>query len=274
MDRDRAIRAYLEGFRDDMPDLLRALAWAPDRDAVQIPYAPTSEEGLRVILLFSSLYQDIHERILTSLLLDLHATFGADLFRLNRRPSTELEAFFRARPELRLWELRDKVVGILRSVGDFFLLQGNLADLCRQLDGEDLAERLSANIFFMGKTSSTRFKARTFVLLALQADPRLEERLWSDRTLMPPTAGAGRFLRHIVPDFGALEKNTPVSEKNRYFNQFCRRILGQKSWRAHRGAASFLERDEGPGLRCRRILQGCASCSLYSFCPAADRPFT
>jgi hypothetical protein len=255
------------------------------------PLKPESDRGVALLLCYCALYQNISEKKLVRFLAYLWEAYGTDLFKLNRMPFQALQDKVHAFEGLENWELMPKVPGILRSVCDFFYKRGPLiAWVHKTADAEESVQVLSEEIFFMGKTSQFKSKPRYFLWLLTQLPGAQPELFWTDRMLLPITAGHVRLLR----DFGPLKKKrnspwTTPAEKLNYCNRFYRMLFPGKSWMVYTALDAYLKATgpflspaastlapATPGMspnkiwRCRQVLGGCINCILAPECQGRD----
>lgn len=271
------IRAYISDFQPHKPTLFQ---FFQGEENPLFPDTVGSDRGIGILLFFCALYQNISESKLIELLVFLRSEFGTDLFKLNRLPFEELQKKIDSRKELSVWDLKSKAPGILRSVCDFFYAKGRVPRWIEScLDAEQCVQILSDEIFMMGKTSSTKGKARYFIWLMTQLPGVIPDPFWGNKMNLPVTQGQVRFLREFGPlkDKKKSPWNTP-EEKQDYFNRFYRMLFPGKSWMVYISLDSYLKPTresskssfllpEFKSWRCRDLLGGCLNCALVADCP-------
>ena len=267
------IRAYVAGFRARPPALF---AWFSGGTQAELPIVPESDRGVGMLLAFSALYQGIPQETLIRLLAYLWREYGSDFLRLNKLPFDPLKARIEGFPGLAGWGIRKQAPGILRSVCDFFYQFGSPLAWVRSVgDGEECIRVLCEEIFLMGRTSVFKSKARYFLWLLTQLPEAHPETFWTEKTLLPITAGHLRFLR----EFGPLRtlQAAPwriAEEKIAYVNRFFRLLSPEAPWTAYAALDAYLKtvepRQAPSRWECRIALGGCPRCALAPHCPARE----
>lgn len=263
-----SIKVFVQKLNNQQPLILD---YFPSGNRPRFKFGPQLEKGARLLLVFSSLYQDISEENLVELLLELEAEFAEGLFSLNKIPFETLRDFLNNSLYTKNWSLLPKAPGILRSVSDFFLTNGNvLEQASKHQSSESLVNLLSQSIFYMGKHSANKFKARYFIWLLIQANVEIGRLLWNDTSRLPLTIGAGRLLKLIGPLKGNTREFQSPEEKLNYFNRFYCYLFPSDHWRVFAPFDAFLKKTSITTYCCQQMLGGCILCPLHNQCPGCS----
>jgi hypothetical protein len=256
------IRAYAGCFKDVRPLVFQCFEGGTHP---VLPYRLLSEEGFKMLLIYASLFQDVTEKQLVGFLRRLYECFGSRLFTLNTVLFDELSAVVDKAVGFE-WPLRTKVPGILRSCADFFTMHGGIRRLINVSRGsEALVDLVSKGIFFMGKSSGMKFKARTFARLAVLADTSLAASFWSETSVLPFSKGANRLIYYIGP-LRDGRKKMAGDLKLDYFNRFYNLLFPGESWRLYEAFDAYQKREKINEFKCQQILSGCNRCVLNRHC--------
>ena len=258
-----SIRAYVRKFENQRPPLFQYFGKG-NKPCFNFPLQ--SEKGMKVLLIYSALNQDITEDELAEFVIKLYARHSDDLFFCNQITfgslKSSIEYFIPGG-----WILGQKVPGILRSVGDFFLVHGDLGSLIQRLkSSEELVKLLSREIFFMGKSSIMKFKARNFVWMLALAFTGKGINIWNDSSLLPVSPGANRFMYFVGPLKSRKAIKLTGEEKIDYFNRFYRFLFPEESWKVNSAFNAFKRRMNSRLFECRSVLSGCGNCPLDKYC--------
>ena len=128
------------------------------------------EERLRWLLLRCALDQGIGVRVLDRLCSRLLARFGGALWELPAPRQSALEAVLREDPALKGWLLERPFCGIVWSASRFARERAPLVSYMRK-DPDAVLGDAARSIFWFGKSSDERRKARRFVALAAAPAP-------------------------------------------------------------------------------------------------------
>lgn len=270
-----ALRRYAAPFADVLPPALAAFA---GRDPV-FPYAPGSPRGLAVLLLAAALHWPDGEEAAVRALAWLHARFGEDLFRLNRVPFEALAEAVLASGAYPDEGERKRVPGILRSACDFLDAKGPLDAWLASADREARVRELAGAVYWMGKSSLLKNKARYFFWLVARAaelkggtlppaglapDPKAPAFAW------PVTEGHGRFYQDFLR--APLSAGLDPARRLALFADLARKAFdarGEAGWRLYPALEAYLRRGGPLVFRCREAQGGCRPCPLNARCPAA-----
>jgi len=250
------------------------LAFIGQRESIKpdwfeaLPFPVDSEWGSAFLLYAAALKGIIPEPQTGQFLSALWEAYGLQLFRLSHRPYEELFDFVAGGK----WgddPQRSKIAGILRSVSDFFFKQGTVSQyILKGISGEAMVDDLAAQIFWMGKTSTYKNKARFFLWLAYQAGLAPVSLLES--AAAPLTRGHMQWIA-AFGDRGFKERffqATPPA-KLAMVSKWLREILPLGDWKAFLAMDEFLNRQGPNSFLCRFARKSCDRCPLQKVCPGA-----
>lgn len=259
-----SIRAYVRAFEKEKPLIF---SFFSEGDSPIFDFPLVSEEGTKLLLLYSALYQDIGESDLSQLLVKLYEEHSGKIFLLNEMSFEILKKSIDDFSPPSQWNIKKRVPGIIRSICDFFLVHGNLIQLINGLSSsEDLVKLLSDEIFFMGKSSMMKFKSRFFVWLINCARQGNQNEFWDRKSLLPTTSGANRFMYFIGPLKSRNSVKFTMEEKLDYFNRFYRLLFQKESWKVYSAFDAFKKKSSPHIYECQIILSGCVYCPLDKYC--------
>ncbi len=270
-ERVEAIREFVNETGSTAPSIFRYFL---DGAEPRLPFPVLSDRGLGFLLFHCALFQAISEDELDRLLLDLFEEYGLDIFRLSRLPYLPLEAFFHRRRHLQGWTILQQAPGILRSVCDFFYKHGGPKALleAKGWNSEHWVENVSEEVFLMGKSSATRFKARLSGCFFAIAGMGANTNFWNLKSLVPLSRGHLRFMRTVGPLSGRRRMNSEGwQETIDYHNRFYRVLFPSDTYRVFLPLDSFLKPMTGGGYRCKEIMGGCGRCRISTWCPGAEK---
>ena len=256
-----ALRKYAGRFAARPP----IFASFPEGGRPVFPFAADSDRGLGVLLLYAALYRPGGEARAAEAVAGLYRSLGLEVFKLNRIPFPRLKKALEGFPFPDAEERR-RAPGILRSVCDFFYRAGSLKRwLAAASDWEHCVRELSERIYWMGKRSRLKTKARHFLwLCALAGCARCRgARGFS----WPVSRGHGRYYRHILrpPRSG---DQAPESRQE-WFSRLASAAFPEAPWKLFAPLEAYLRPDPEHGYLCRKVQGGCRPCPLSETCPAA-----
>jgi hypothetical protein len=166
------------------------------------PFSPSSEKGLCLLLIYASLQQGISERALASWMWQWHEVLGDSLLQAHTISYNSLHATCSSVTGFSNWELSEKAVGIIRSVGDFTqhkrqTHRGLNIWTKQSYHMETAVEELANTVFYMGKSSLTKPKPRTFFWLYMCTVMNLGEDVLKKEVSLPVTAGGRSLMKFI-----------------------------------------------------------------------------
>jgi hypothetical protein len=197
----------------------------------------------------------------------LYIRYTDKLFLLNQISYDSLERGISAAIPFEGWRIQKKVPGILRSVCDFFLAHGSLELLLNNLNGsEELVKLVSTEVFYMGRSSIMKFKARTFALLIVKGFEEIQRRFWNSGSLLPITSGANRLMYFIGPL--KFQKGEKLSGENKlqYFNRFYNFLFPNASWKVFSAFDMHKKGTDSELYECQKVISGCLNCPIAKFC--------
>lgn len=261
-----ALRRYAAPFEAMLPPVLEGFA---GRDPV-FPFEAGSDQGLAVLLLAASLHRPEGEEPAARLLSMLYARFGADLFRLNRIPFETLAEAVGISGAYPDGAERKRVPGILRSACDFLDAKGSLrAWIASAPDWEPLVRELAGAVYWMGRHSLLKNKARYFFWLAARAGatPGGGRFAQARAFAWPVSEGHGRFHHDFLraPGTAGLDPARRLA----LFADLARHAFDEAGWKAYSALDAYLRRGGPLTFRCREAQGGCVPCPLSARCPAA-----
>jgi hypothetical protein len=259
-----SIRGYVRAFEKEKPLIFRYFS---DGESPLFNFPVVSEEGTKLLLLYSALNQNIGESDLSQLLVKLYEEHSDKIFLLNEITFETLRKSIDAFSPSSLWNIRKRAPGIIRSVCDFFLVHGNLIQLINNLSSsEDMVKLLSDEIFFMGKSSIMKFKSRFFVWMINCAHQENQKEFWDRKSLLPTTSGANRFMYFIGPLKSRDSVKFTMEEKLDYFNRFYKLLFQNESWKVYPAFDAFKKKSSPHTYECQRIMSGCVCCPVNKYC--------
>lgn len=256
-----SLRAYTSAFDSYRPPFFD---YAKGERNASLPFPLYSERFLRWVLIRSALHQGIDDKNLDRIMLGLYHTFKDDLFSISTLPIERIEEFWKQDPILENWDLLPRASGIVRSVSDFFLVHGSLKEvLPRCTTQADAEELLCQHIFFFGKKSAYRFKARIFLYIARKCTRTLLDHWNAKPVVWPPSLGWWKAMRILIKkDKDAmLSPEESLELSNRFY---------QKVGRPDSALIAFVHFRKKVGLgewACRTYFGSCPNCPLYGPCP-------
>jgi hypothetical protein len=260
-----ALRRYAAPFEPMLPPALEGFA---GRDPV-FPFEAGSDRGLAILLMAAALHRPEGEEAAARLLSGLYARFGAEIFRLNRIPFDALAAAVEASGTFPEGAERKRVPGILRSACDFLDARGPLGAWLEAPRGapdwEAQARELAGAVYWMGRHSLLKNKARYFFWLVARATgpryPQARAFAW------PAGEGHARFYH----DFLRAPKSAGLDPARRLalFADLARQAFGDAGWKLYPAVDAYLRRGGPLTFRCREAQGGCKPCPLAARCPAA-----
>ncbi|MBF0433176.1 MAG: hypothetical protein HQK83_17990 [Fibrobacteria bacterium] len=258
------LRAYVDCFAEIKPSFFQYFLGGTSH---VFPYKTDSEEGFKTLLLYSALQQELHEDWLNRLLVTVYRAFPEKFFSLASIPYDSLKALLDTIPDLSNWRFYSRTPGILRSVCDFFLKQGNIKPLLLNADStEQVVSIISNEIFYMGKTSVFKTKARTYLWYCANASADISRNCWNKHSLLPVTAGANRLMYYLGPLKSRKGYSFQEQEKINYFNRFYNYLFPDNSWKSHLPFMAFQNQTGLTGYQCQSLLDGCKNCPLCNDC--------
>jgi hypothetical protein len=258
------LRQYSIPFSDHKPFIISAVT--PGENAT-FPFEIGSDRGLGVLLLCAALYRPGAESRAGKVITGLYQRLGNDIFKLNRIPFAALQKALMDLPISPDAEEQKRIPGILRSVCDFFYETGSLEKwLSTTSDWETCAQRISEQIFWMGRHSPWRSKARYFLWLTSFQKEFGERYPQAMRFNWSVGEGHARFSREIL---GKKSSAGDAEKRLAFFADFGRKIFPEKSWVLFQPLDAYLRPEKEHGYLCRKIQGGCSRCPLKTFCPTA-----
>lgn len=258
------IQSYVKGFESYKPP---SFYWAKGELQSQLPFPLRSERFLRWQLFKAGLYQNLGEAGVDKLLLGLYTCYRDDLFQISKFPSAELHSTLNQFSQYQTWSLWPKVPGILRSISDFFLIHGSLKEMIRTHSSLSILENfLCEEIFYFGKKSVNRFKARYFLYCLLKILPDTLESHPSI-SLWPHTEGFWRFHHKFNPSksFTQVSPEEILGYVNRLYQKWDPSGKGNAFIAFHQ----FLQRGGDQGYNCQKQFLLCTTCPLAEICPGS-----
>ncbi len=266
--RNKNIQLYFQSFSEIRPPIF---AFFPGGKTSLFPFGMDSDRGMGILLLTASLYRPGGEGWSAQIIAGLFESFGVEIFKLNRIPFSKL---FKALSKLPQWpdpEEQKKVPGILRSVCDFFYGVGGLGNwLSTSTDWEVNARELCESIFWMGKRSRLRTKARYFFWL-ISFQPDFGKRYKQAYAFQwPISEGHARFYHNLLQTKYWKAFTSPEA-KLTWFYQLGKQLLPKEPWRLFIPLQAYLNLVQKSVYACREVQGDCSSCPLNSICPVANR---
>jgi hypothetical protein len=263
----RKLRQYAEPFAAWQPPIFE---FFPGGKSPLFPFLPESDRGLGMLLFQAALYRPGAENWSAQVLAGLYRVLGTDLFKVNRLPFAVLQKALTGLPRWPDPEEQRRVPGILRSVCDFFYGAGGLGKwLESSADWETRARELGEGIFWMGKRSRLRTKARYFFWLA-SFQGGFAERFPQAQPFLWPVAEGHLRLYHGVLRPRARKSFSNPEEKLRWFHALGNELFPRQGWRLYQPLQAHLRPDPEHGFQCRAF-GGCRPCALAAICPAANQ---
>ena len=263
------LRKYADPFVAHPPSIISHFSGGAEP---YFPFEIGSDKGLGVLLLNAALYAPGDEIRSAELISGLYSRMGDRIFKLNRIPFEELRKNLSGLPAPSDLEGRKRVPGILRSVCDFFYRTGSLGNWLKgDGDWEGKVLNLSGDVFWMGKTSRLRTKARYFLWLTTFQSDFNSKYAVGENFNWPISAGHARFRLDFMRTRGKnFTENTP-EYRLQFFTKLARETFPSAPWRLFLPLSSYLKPGKTLGFECRRIQGGCPSCSLAMLCPSSTQ---
>ncbi len=231
------------------------------------PYYIKSENGLRFLLLYHALKQNVRSDILLHFLLKCWQVLNVSIFRAGDLPFGDVYRLIQCDVKMRNWEWEKKFPGIVRSVGDYCKKYDPLSThFSKKSHSEIFVNHISHSIFFMGKHSVMKLKARSLSLDILRYVLGNVSDWWDRSSIVPISPGAHRFLTKIGPLNGRSEKFKEDMEKLCYFNKFYGYLFPNQTWKVAQPLSSFQKKGEGSVFECEVYQGGCIQCSISRYC--------
>ncbi len=263
----KEIREYIQCFENQKPDIF---TYFDGSRSYTFPFSIESESGLKLLLIYASLYQDLSEEHLSEYVIKLYQQYKEELFNLEEVSFADLQSYTMSEAKKYRWELTPKIPGILKSLTDFFSQVKELNRYLQQgIDTEKIVYQLTHKIFYMGKTSLNKFKSRYFMWLVLNVYSEWSSFLWTEKSLLPITPGAQRFLYFLGPLKSS--RGTAVSQRERIkvMSQLFKKIEPREPWRYFTAFESFqkpLSTFSNVLYQCQKVLNGCENCPITNEC--------
>ena len=269
------IKGYILLLEAEVPPMLQN--WEE-----HFPFSPSSEKGLGILLLYSSLLQGISEKALASWVQKWYELLGDSLLEAQSISYESLYTICSSVPGFANWELSGKAVGIVRSVGDFIqqTKQGTKGGwsvwMEKSYGTEDAVQELAKSIFYMGKRSLTKPKPRTFfwfytwIIRGMGGEEKPERELF-----LPITAGGRSLMRAIQKENSKLFSSwiphgysweAGSVEELQAYNQMVKSIFPKESWKVQYPISLYKRRGMGTLYKCQEWIGGCDRCPMDSIC--------
>jgi len=260
-----ALRKYAAAFASQRPPIFD---FFPGGSRASFPFGIDSDRGLGILLLFAALYRPGQEVRAAEIVGGLFKSLGLEVFKMNRIPVARVRVALDG-GQFSDPEEQQRVPGILRSVCDFFFHTGSLGKwLSAATDWEDCAKEISERIFWMGKRSRLRTKARYFLWLTTFLE-NFRNRFPVARDFAWPVLEGHARLFHLVLRPRAKAAWSSPEGKLKWFSQCGREIFPQEPWRLFQPLKSYLYPVSEREYLCRKVQGGCRPCPLASLCPAS-----
>ncbi len=261
-----ALRKYAVPFAALRPPIFD---FFPGGSRPVFPFGIDSDRGLGILLLYASLYRPGGETPAAEIVGGLFECLGLEVFKLNRIPVARLQKALAGLVRGEDLEEQRRVPGILRSACDFFFQTGSLEKwLSGAADWEDCARELSGRIFWMGKQSRMRTKARYFLWLCSFQSGFDRRFPGSQGFAWPVMAGHARLYHHVLRPRSRAAWTT-AETRLKWFAQLGREAFPQEPWRLFPALDSYLRPVPKHEYLCRKIQGGCRPCPLATLCPTA-----
>ena len=263
-----ALRRYAAAFENHPPEILASFAEV-------FPFEPSSDKGLGILLLSAAVYRPGAEAAAARLIVGLYRRFKNDIFKLNRIPFESLKEEVEALGVIADISERARVPGILRSVCDFFYRIGPLGPwLNNAPDWEMRVMELCGEIYWMGRHSVMKNKARYFLWLAARASQSGRDFAW------PVGEGHLRFYVDFLkpawkkPGAGTSSGSGGIagfdaSKRLKTFQELARTVFPEAPSKLFAPLDAYLRRGGSLQYRCRTVQGGCRPCPLAPGCPAS-----
>jgi|GEM_PF-5055088 len=256
------ISQYCKCWENYQPNFIE---YAKKGNRASLPFVKESEKFLQILLFRAALNQNIDEATLDTLILSLYKTFLDKLFTISCAPSQLIENWIVTTLPESSWELVPKIVGIIRSVSDFFLVQGPIKEqILKCPSARHFEDILCTQLFYFGKSSPSRSKARNYIYLIRNLCPDLVKHWDPKAYVWPPTRHWWLALKilHLKPKVPPTTPEEVVVSANRFYN-----LVYPDAGLAYLAFSCFRKKSDISNWICRKQVGACRNCPLHGPCP-------